>query len=116
VGQKIVAIRVEGNAVVEGNVYLPELEECERRQLRNLAQKLSIKLHQSPESCCITTDKTTTGKVRVDIRHNTTAKKHLRRDRDRFINLLRSQGLVVTLCREDIDTDGDSAPCYQNNH
>ena len=103
-GRKIVAITIEGSTVVDGNVYLSGLEEYERRQLHNLAQKLHFKLHQFPESCCITTDKTTTGSVRVDIRHNTTAKRHLRRDRDRFMEFLRSNGLVATLCREDSNT------------
>jgi len=116
VGQRIVAIKVEGDAVIEGNIYLSGLEDHEQEQLHNLAQKLCIKLHESPESCCITTDKTTTGKVRVDIRHNATAKKHLKRDRNRLMEFLRSKGLVATLCREDIETEKDSAPCYQHSH
>ena len=116
VGQKIVAIVVAGDGVVDGNVHLLGLRREERGQLRNLTQRLGLKLHGSEGNCCITTDSATTGKVRLEIRHNTTAKKPLRKDRNRFIKLLRSRGFAVTLCRQNIHTNGDDSPCYQHTH
>jgi len=116
VAQTIVGIVVEGKEVVKGNICLTGLMDQEQRQLHNLAQRLGLKLHESDENCSIATDRTTTGKVWLPIRYKTTAKKHLQRDRRDLMDILRSQGFAVTLCREEIHTNGDDTPCYQHSH
>ena len=114
--QTIVGILVEGKAVVKGNICFTELIDQEQNQLRNLAQRLGLNLHESDKDCSIATDRTTTGKVWLPIRYKTTAKKRLRTARRDLMKFLRSQGLAVMLCREEIHTNGDKAPCYQHSH